>query len=128
MKTLRLTHHAIERYQERVAPAISSAEARMALQRFVSMGRMRPTPRRWMSSERAEPGTRFVYWSRQPGVCAILLDGAVVTVITAELVRTSPRRHLHAVRPARKHQLSPVERWRWDRRLDWQDDTFGEAA
>jgi hypothetical protein len=100
----------------------------MALQRFVSMGRMRPTPRHWMSDRRVEPGTCFVYWSQKPRVCAIVCDGAVVTVITAELVRCSPRRHLRSVATEARPRVEPVERWRWDRSVDWHDKAFGDAA
>src|SRR2546428_122643 len=98
MSTIYLTDHATERYQDRVAPSFSAAEARMALQRFVGMGTDASRAAALDVSARAEPGTRFVYWSQQRDVCAILRDGAVVTVITRELVRSSPRRHLRLVR------------------------------
>jgi len=82
-----LTNHAIERYHERVAPNHSRSQARAALQRFVCSGRLRPTPRHWMSGTHAEPGVTFVYWAAQPRTCAILRGRVVVTVVTADLGR-----------------------------------------
>jgi hypothetical protein len=63
-----------------------------------------------------DPGLRFVYWSGLPDICALLLDGAVVTVLTREMFRSLPRRH------GRVRALSPPPseecRWRWNGDLE----------
>jgi hypothetical protein len=116
-----LTDHAIERYRERVTPGCSRAEARSALERFVRRGRARPTPRHWMTSTRAQPGVRFVYYAPEPRACAIVVGQVVVTVITAELVRRFPRSGKPGDRHARRERQEP-QRWRWDGHLGSDDE------
>jgi hypothetical protein len=124
MTSLALSNHAVARYRERVAPSASMLEARLALARFVALGRVRATPRHWMREDvDPTPGIRFVYWSGRPDVCAIVRDNVVVTVVTRLLCRgVTSRSHLRLV-PDRPPDLRPVEsaRWRWD-------GTLGEAA
>src|SRR4051812_22982136 len=49
MKSARhITIHAIERYQQRVCPAVSNQEARLAVLRLALSSRRRATPRAWM--------------------------------------------------------------------------------
>ena len=108
---LSLTQHAVERWHSRVDPDGSVSEARLALGRFLLLGRRRPNPRRWTIA-RAEPGTSFVYWSGRPGVCAVVVGRTVVTVLTRSLCRGGlrPRRHLALVEPARRPEQAT---WRW---------------
>jgi hypothetical protein len=121
----RITRHIIDRYRERVDTCASVAEAGMAIQQILSLGRWRVTPRSWMSENEPAPGVRFVYWAKRPGLCVVILDGAAVTVVTRSLAQnTRQRRFSVAVdhdRRVRHAQLEPVDRWRWDRDL-------GEAA
>ena len=54
----------------------------------MSLGQVRSTPRHWMRARaRLTPGLRFVYWAEQAHVCALVLDGVVVTVVTRSLCR-----------------------------------------
>lgn len=116
MRTIpRVSTHAIERYRERVDPAASPNEARVALHRFLCLGRNRPRPRHWMRGQRPAPGLSFVYWSGCPDACLLVKEGAVVTVKTRGLFRTEPRPdHIRSVpRPQAKERP-----WRWDDSLD----------
>jgi hypothetical protein len=124
MTTVSLSNHAVSRYRERVAPSTSVLEARLALGRFVRLGRVRATPRHWMRGDvDPAPGVRFIYWSGRPEVCAIVRGDVVVTVVTRSLCRAgTSRSHLRLV-PSQPPDLRPVhqEHWRWD-------GTLGEAA
>lgn len=121
---MRLAAHAQERWIERVAPGASPLEARMALQRFVALGRARPTPRHWMRGQvRQEPGTRFVYNPSHPRACAVVTDGVVVTVLTKDLFG-APRRHLRVAPPAPAPSADERARWRWNGEIP----EVGEAA
>jgi hypothetical protein len=82
-----LTRHAVDRYLERVEPGLSRAEASRRLSTVVSLGRFRPTPRHWMRDVKWSPGLRFLYWAGEPNVCALIREGAVVTVLTRRLCR-----------------------------------------
>jgi hypothetical protein len=95
MLEVRLTTHVVERYVERVDPKASSGEARLVLGRMVSLGRVRSTPRHWMRNVKKTPGLRFIYWADLPGVCGLVLDGALITLVTRELFRSPP--HLQVV-------------------------------
>ena len=121
MSSLVLTAHAVARYRERVDRGASQLEARLALGALVARGRARTTPRHWMRADvKPAPGVRFIYWSSQPDVCAVVRDGCVVTVLTRRLCRgVTSRSHLHVV-PDRPPNLQPVEgrRWRWDGSID----------
>jgi hypothetical protein len=68
----------------------------MVLGRMVSLGRVRSTPRHWMRDIKQTPGLRYLYWAELPGVCGLVLDGALLTLITRELCKSE--RHLHLVR------------------------------
>ncbi len=122
MTHLFLSTHAVARWQERVDPQISAVESRMALRRFVSLGRVRATPRHWMRDDvTPAPGLSFVYCADRPGVCALVRDGVVLTVLTRTLCHSvTSRRHLRLVQPVPPLR-DPVPRWRWN-------GEFGEAA
>jgi hypothetical protein len=96
MSAVRITKHAIERYQARVNPKASQDDARLMLCRMVCMGHVRSTPRHWMRTAAKTPGLVFVYWSQMPGVCALVLNGALITVITRKTCQTR-RDHLQLV-------------------------------
>jgi hypothetical protein len=95
MLQVRLTQHVIDRYRQRVDSTASPDEARLVLGRMVCMGRARSTPRHWMRNVNKTPGLRFIYWAELPGVCGLVLDGALITLITRELCKSE--RHLHLV-------------------------------
>lgn len=115
MAPLSLSSHAVTRWNERVDRHVSRLEARLALGRFISLGRVRPTPRHWMRADVVPaPGLRFVYCADRPGVCALARDGVVLTIITRSLCSSSSRRRqLRAVPDPRPHPIDPVARWRW---------------
>ncbi len=119
----RISAHAVTRWAERVDPAAGPNEARLALGQLVSMGRARSTPRHWTDAQ-AAPGVTFVYWSQRPSVCAVVVNGTVVTVLTRALcAATAPRSaaFLRAVgaEPVRRgHAILAEKEWRWDGRRD----------
>lgn len=81
-----VTQHAIDRYIQRVEPSASRDDAHDRVARIVTLGQARPTPRHWMRERvRLTPGIRFVYWWQQPQVCALVLNGAVITILTRAL-------------------------------------------
>jgi hypothetical protein len=85
-----ITQHAIDRYITRVDPGASRDQARRAIARILTHGQSRSTPRHWMRQRvRLTPGLRFIYWADQSGVCAMVLDGAVITIVTRALYRRS---------------------------------------
>jgi len=120
--TLHISEHAISRYLERVDRTISRREARIAISRVVSLGRTRSVPRHWMRRNGIEPrpGVVFVYCSRRPGVCLIVRDGTVLTVITRRLCNARPRpAHLRLVQnTTRPAPVDGGRRWRWDGTID----------
>ena len=112
--TARITGHATDRWRSRVDRTASAAEARLAIGRLIASGRSRPTSRSWMRDTRPGPGVRFVYSAAYPGVCAIVKDGAVLTIVTRGLCRGGPR-IVEAPRPRpRSPRLKPVPSLAWD--------------
>src|SRR5262245_34020538 len=121
----RISLHAVERYQQRVDPAASRVEARLALTRFVALGRHRPMPRWWMRDYvRRGPGVTFCYFAERPDVWAIITEHTVVTVVSRSMFRTA-RRHSH-IRPVEETRPSTTAveraRWRWDGQVDELDE------
>lgn len=120
---VRLSAHAVQRWRERVDFGATPTEARFELGQLISRGRVRATPRHWTDADPA-PGLTFVYWAQRPSVCALIVDGVVVTVLTRTLCRnTAPRgtAALHAVGAARAdypRRMKPVPAWRWGGRKD----------
>lgn len=120
---VRLSAHAVQRWCERVDPGASQIEARLALGQLISRGRVRPTPRHWTSAS-AAPGLTFVYWSQRSDVCALIVDGVVVTVLTRALCRGTALHGTGALGATRTdpmgspRHMKPVSAWRWDGRLD----------
>jgi hypothetical protein len=83
-----VAQHAIDRYIDRVEPRATRRQAADAISRIVAGGQVRSTPRHWMRRHvRYTPGLRFIYLSEQPDVCALVIDGAVITIITRRLCR-----------------------------------------
>lgn len=72
------TRHAIERYQQRVAP-VSTADAARRIRAAAEHARVRPTPR-WWTPVAPAPGLLFLYPSSMPGVCLLVREGAVITI------------------------------------------------
>jgi hypothetical protein len=72
------TRHAVQRFQQRVAP-VSTAEAFRQLQSAATSARVRSTPR-WWTPVKPAPGLLFLYPAAMPGVCLLVRDGAILTV------------------------------------------------
>jgi len=72
------TRHAIERFQQRVAP-VSTAEAARRIRTAAESAKVRPTPR-WWTPVAPAPGLLFLYPADLPGVCLLVRDGAVITL------------------------------------------------
>jgi hypothetical protein len=96
----RISQHAITRYVERVDHGASRTEARVALMRLLALGKARSVPRHWMRRDgvKPQPGMLYVYPSERPGVCLLVRDGTVLTVITRALCSGKRPRHLRVVR------------------------------
>jgi hypothetical protein len=120
---VRLNAHAVGRWCERVDPGATQLEACSALGQLISHGRVSATPRHWTDADPA-PGLTFVYWAQRPSVCAIIVDGVVVTVLTRALCRSTAPRSTAALRavgvePAdHPRRMKPVPAWCWDGRRD----------
>jgi hypothetical protein len=120
---VRLSAHAVQRWSERVDPGAAQIEARFALGQLISHGRVRATPRHW-TDVGADPGLTFVYWSHRPTVCALIVDGVVVTVLTRTLCRSTAARSTAALRALGADpadclpRIEPAPAWRWDGRRD----------
>ena len=72
------TRHAIQRFQERVAP-VGTAEAARRIREAAAHARVRATPR-WWTPVAPAPGLTFLYPASLPGVCLLAREGAVVSV------------------------------------------------
>lgn len=122
---VRISAHAITRWTQRVQPTASPLEARLALAQLVSMGRIRSTPRHWTDARPAR-GLTFIYWSQRPSVCALAVDGVVVTVLTRQLCAATAPRSAAALRAAgadtdrrpRTLAAAAPAPWRWVGRRD----------
>lgn len=80
------TRHAIERFQERIAP-VTTAEAARRIRAAATTAKARSTPR-WWTPVAPEPGLRFLYPADLPGVCLLVRDGAVITIFERSQCRT----------------------------------------
>jgi hypothetical protein len=80
------TRHAVQRFQQRVAP-VSTGEAFRQLQTAATTARVRATPR-WWTPVKPAPGLAFLYPSSMPGVCLLVRNGAILTVYQRAQCRT----------------------------------------
>lgn len=93
-RMVRVTPHALERYQERVKPALAGRELEKDLRRLLAVCEMRLTPPAWVIGEHA---------GREWAVCGedvvfVVVDGGLLTCLTRaypgdeERARRSKRR------------------------------------
>ncbi|HEV1997979.1 MAG TPA: hypothetical protein VGR61_07620 [Candidatus Dormibacteraeota bacterium] len=108
---VRITSHALDRFQERMSPDASRQMALGAMRELLAYALVRTTPR-WWTSGRAEPGTRFVYSDLDPDVCLVVNGDAVVTVLTRDLCLPAPLKLVR--RPTRSRPRPRVYSRRWD--------------
>jgi hypothetical protein len=107
---IRITTHTIERWQQRVDPASSWLAAHLAIRKLLNTGRSRPTPRHWMRRP-VEPGTTYVFNASYPGACVIVADETAVTIITRELVRSTPARPSRSGGPRPRQAPPPIPQY-----------------
>jgi hypothetical protein len=96
-----ISDHAVQRYRERVDPAATELNARLAMARIVTTGTVCPRPRRWTRVAGYRAGTSYVYSAEAPGICVAVRDGMVRTIFSrrvcarwrqGEVATTSMRR------------------------------------
>lgn len=82
-----ITGHAIERFQQRVAP-MPTTQVITALVAIAKTAKVRPNPRHWMGGTlENQPGTTYLYNSKIPDICLVVRDRCVVTVFTRDVCR-----------------------------------------
>jgi hypothetical protein len=110
---IRISQHAIQRYQERVDASSSVAGALGAMRQILTTGASRPRPRNWTTS-RTEPGMRWIYTADRRDICLVVRNSTVVTVLTVELCAQSQDGGSYAPTPHRPR--------RWQQRLEDEAD------
>ena len=81
-RSITVSHHAIDRYRERVDPTATKHEAAARLRSLASTGRARSRPRHWTRIAGEQCGCRYVDSAAAPGVCLVVVNGTVVTVFS----------------------------------------------
>ena len=111
---LSISAHAIDRWIERVDRTMSRPEARLAIVRFASLGKVSEKPRRWMRRV-PQPGDRYIYSASRPGICLVVAaDRTVVTVYSRDSASSRPRRrHLMLVPQPPPLRAQDVAHLRW---------------
>lgn len=100
------TRHAIERFQQRVAP-VTTAEAARRIRAAADSSKVRPTPR-WWTPVAPAPGLLFLYPAELPGVCLLVRDGAVITLFERSQCRAWS--NAGPVEPERRTKPTPYHR------------------
>ncbi len=100
------TRHAVQRYQERVAP-LSTAAAFGRLSDLAATAKVRPTPR-WWTPVKPAPGLAFAYPAAEPGVCLLLRDGVILTVLERDQCRAWSMRDAEAQPTAGRRTQRPA--------------------
>jgi len=108
---VRVTSHALDRFQERMSPGATRQQAFYAIRQLLAFGIVRTTPR-WWTTARAEVGTRFVYSDLDADVCLVLIHDCIATVLTRDLCQ--PPRLTLAPRPTRSRPRPRIYIRRWD--------------
>jgi hypothetical protein len=116
---IRISQHAIRRYQERVDASSSVAVAVGVMRQILSTGSARPRPRNWTTS-RVEPGMRWIYAADRPDICLVVRNSTVVTVLTVELCAQSLDRGSYAPIPKRPRS--------WQQRIEDEADIYEPLA
>lgn len=110
-----ISNHAIQRFQERVAPSSSNRDALSQIRSILVSANRRSRPRWWTRVAGERPGCRYLYSARRADVCLVVRDGVVVTVFSRSVCaawRASqpatdrPVRHLRAAPDRRSHAMT----------------------
>ena len=112
---IRISQHAIQRYQERVDASSSVAVAVGAMRQILTTGSARPRPRNWTTS-RAEPAMRWIYGAERPDICLVVRNSTVVTLLTVELCARSLDGGSYAPIPQRPRS--------WQQRIEDEADIY----
>lgn len=81
-RRLTVSHHAIDRYRERVDPTATKHEAVTRLLHLAATGRARSRPRHWTRIAGEQCGCRYLYAMEAPDVCLVVADDTIVTVFS----------------------------------------------
>lgn len=81
-RPLHVTHHAIDRFRDRVDRSATRTEAVNAVRRIAGSARTCSRPRKWCRLAGIETlrGSRYLYSAVYPGICLVVRGNAVVTV------------------------------------------------
>jgi hypothetical protein len=114
-KQLLISDHAVRRFIQRVRP-VPYMVALSELELFAARATARPTPRHWTRRcVRPSPGLRFLYAAASPGICLLVRDSTVVTVVTRQLCLPATRDGRPERRPAVTRPHEPPRRARGSR-------------
>ncbi|MDQ6747285.1 MAG: hypothetical protein M3010_04155 [Candidatus Dormibacteraeota bacterium] len=108
---IRITNHALDRFQERMSPGATRQQAFYAMRELLAYGMVRTTPR-WWTTGRIEAGTRYVYSDLDADVCLIVKEDVVATVLTRDLCQ--PPRLALVPRPSRSRPRPRAYSRRWE--------------
>lgn len=105
---MNLTRHAIKRFQERVEQLPAKEVARIIM-RAAARASVRPKPR-WWTPVAPSAGLLFLYPATLPGICLLVRERSVVTVLTRAQCRVwRARRDAEIVKHDKRayHRPSP---------------------
>jgi len=86
---IRISGHALLRYQERVAQ-VTYTSARQEIGQLLAGAKRRPKPRHWMPVP-ITPGSLYLYAAGQADVCLVVRGDVVVTVYSRHTFRVRPK-------------------------------------
>jgi hypothetical protein len=102
MKNWSVTHHAIQRYIERVDRSASRAEAFQAIQQIAQTARARANPRHWTRVATDQPGSRYLYSANRSDVCLVAVGSTIVTVFSRSVCAAWRPARTEGARPGRR--------------------------
>ena len=124
---IRITTHALDRFQERMNRGASRQDAFAAMRELLAYGLVRTSPR-WWTSGRVEAGTRYVYSDLDPDVCLVVVDDAVATVLTRQLCLPPTPKAGRPRRGSRRRPQAYSRQWDVDSLLDLDEPLPGDLA
>lgn len=121
---LTISNHAVQRFQERVAPSISNREAVSQIRSILATANSRSRPRWWTRVAGESPGCRYLYSANRADVCLVVREGVVVTVFSRSVCAAWRASQPAIDRPVRHLRALPDLDRRWQATI-WTDE---EAA
>ncbi|MGH7722224.1 MAG: hypothetical protein ACRENL_05235 [Candidatus Dormibacteria bacterium] len=102
----KVSSHAIARWRERVAE-LPYMETLAALESFIEGGRSSRRAPRWACPDRGEgAGANYLTNVVTPGICLLVVDNVVITVLTRQGHREMRRWHVEGRATARRKALA----------------------